>query len=125
MTMLRTATVRAQRVARGRDFHRRDFAHFGPGERRAWCGGGFRNEWYDARFARWWVPGGNWYLYPAPIYPYPTYVPPAFVTQQPLPVPTGLPPAQSWYFRDNSQDYYPNVASCNGLWHEVPATTPR
>jgi len=120
-----TAPAQAQRGPRGGDFHGRDFGHFGPGELRAWRGGAWRNEWHDGRFAWWWVTGGYWYLYPAPIYPYPTYVPPAIVVQQPPPVPTGLPPAQSWYFCDNPQGYYPYVASCNGPWREVPATTPR
>jgi hypothetical protein len=110
---------------RGGDFHGRDFGHFGARELHAWRGGGWRHELHDGRFAWWWVTNGFWYLYPVPIYPYPTYVPPAIVAQQPPPVPTGLPPTQSWYFCDNPQGYYPYVASCNGPWHEVPATAPK
>ena len=110
---------------RGGDFHGRDFGHFGPGELHAWRGGGWRHEWHDGRFAWWWVAGGLWYFYPVPIYPYPTYVPPAIVVQQPPPVPAGLPPAQFWYFCDNPQGYYPYVASCNGPWREVPTTPPK
>lgn len=109
----------------GRDFHGRDFGLFSRGDLRAWRGGGWRHEWHDGRFAWWWVTGGLWYFYPEPIYPYPTYVPPAIVVQQPPPAPTGLPPAQFWYFCDNPQGYYPYVASCNGPWREVPATPPR
>ena len=111
----------AQAQHRGADFHGRDFGHFTPFERQAWRGGHWVNGWHDNRFAWWWVTGGGWYFYPAPIYPYPTYVPPAIIVQQPPPVPTGLPPSQFWYFCDNPQGYYPYVAACNGPWREVPA----
>jgi hypothetical protein len=104
------------------DFHGRDFAHFGPGELHAWRGGLWRHEWHDGRFGWWWVVGGNWYFYPVPIYPYPTYVPPAIVVEPPTPVPAGLPPAQFWYYCDNPRGYYPYVASCLGPWHAVPVT---
>jgi hypothetical protein len=109
---------------RGFDFHGRDYGHFSPYEQRAWRGGRWVNGLHDGRFAWWWVAGGGWYFYPAPIYPYPTYVPPAIVVQQAPPVPTGLPPAQFWYFCDNPKGYYPYVAACNGPWREVPATPP-
>jgi hypothetical protein len=106
----------------GGDFHGRDFGHFAPGELRAWRGGAWQHGWHDGRYAWWWVTGGFWYFYPVPIYPYPTYVPPAVIVQQPPPVPTGLPPAQFWYFCDNPQGYYPYVAACDTPWREVPAT---
>jgi hypothetical protein len=112
----------AQAQHRGGDFHGRDFHHFTPSERQAWVGGHWVNGWHDNRFAWWWVTGGGWYFYPVPIYPYPTYIPPAIIVQQPPPVPQGLPPAQFWYFCDNPQGYYPYVAACNGPWREVPAT---
>jgi len=48
-----------------------------------------------------------WYFYPERIYPYPVYVPPATVEQQPPPVPVRLPPPQNWYFYDNPQGCYP------------------
>jgi hypothetical protein len=107
---------------RGPDFHGRDYGHFSPAERGIWRSGHWVHDWHDGRFAWWWTAGGGWYFYPAPIYPYPTYVPPAIIVQQPPPVPTGLPPSQSWYFCDNPQGYYPYVASCNGPWREVPTT---
>lgn len=109
----------------GGDFHGRDFGHFGRGELNTWRGGGWRHEWHDGRYAWWWVASGFWYFYPAPIYPFPTYVPPAIVVQQAPPVPTGLPPAQFWYFCDNPQGYYPYVASCDVPWREMPATPPK
>jgi hypothetical protein len=108
----------------GHDFHGRDFGHFSPAERGIWRGGSWSHGWHDGRFAWWWVAGGGWYFYPAPLYPYPTYVPPAIIVQQP-PVPHGPPPVQFWYFCDNPQGYYPYVAACNGPWREVPATPPK
>jgi hypothetical protein len=104
------------------DFHGRDFGHFNNSERGIWQGGRWIHDWHDGRYGWWWLVGGFWYFYPQPIYPYPTYVPPAIVVQQAPPVPTGLPPAQSWYYCDNPQGYYPYVASCNGPWRAVPAT---
>jgi hypothetical protein len=109
----------------GHDFHGRDFGHFSRAERGVWRGGRWSHGWHDGRFAWWWVAGGGWYFYPAPLYPYPTYVPPAIIVQQPPPVPNGLPPVQFWYFCDNAQGYYPYVAACNGPWREVPAMAPK
>jgi hypothetical protein len=114
----------AQAQHRGNDFHGRDFHHFGPRELSVWRRGGWVHDWHDGRYGWWWRTNGFWYFYPQPIYPYPTYVPPAIVVQQPPPVPTGLPPAQQWYYCDNPQGYYPYVASCNGAWREVPTTPP-
>jgi hypothetical protein len=112
----------AQEHLHGHDFHGRDFGHFSPAERSVWQGGRWVHDWHDGRYGWWWTVGGFWYFYPEPVYPYPTYVPPAVVVQQAPPAPTGLPPAQSWYYCDNPQGYYPYVASCNGTWHAVPAT---
>jgi hypothetical protein len=108
----------------GREFYGRDYRRFSPAERRVWERGRWTHEWHDGRFAWWWVVDGFWYFYPAPIYPYPTYVPPAIVVQQPPPSPSGLPPAQYWYYCDNPSGYYPYVASCNVPWRPVPATPP-
>jgi hypothetical protein len=111
--------------AQQHDFHGRDYGHFDAHERDVWRGGGWRHDWHDGRYAWWWVLGNSWYFYPEPIYPFPSYVPPAIVVQQPPPVPTGLPPAQFWYFCDNPKGYYPYVASCSVPWRQVPATPPR
>lgn len=107
------------------DFHGRDFHHFSPYEMGVWRGGHWQQGWHDGRFAWWWLAGGGWYFYPAPIYPFPTYVPPAIVVQRPPPVASGPPPAQSWYYCDNPAGYYPTVAACPGPWRQVPATPPR
>jgi len=45
------------------EFHREDLGIWRSGR---W----FHGPHYD-RFGWWWVVGGVWYLYPAPIYPYP------------------------------------------------------
>lgn len=103
----------------GVDLHGRDFDHFSPGDRALWRGGGWFHDWHDGRFAWWWVAGGFWYFYPEPIYPSPTYVPPAIVVQAP-PAPAGMPPEQYWYYCDSPRGYYPYVASCNGTWRGVP-----
>lgn len=117
------------RDARGRgfhgDFHGRDFHHFTPYELGLWRGGHWVHGWHDGRLAWWWTVGNGWYFYPAPIYPFPTYVPPPVVVAQPpgvmAPPPTGRPPAQSWYYCYNPPGYYPYVPACNGPWRPVPA----
>lgn len=109
----------------GDDFHGRDVGHFTPQEHQVWQGGHWEHGWHDNRFAWWWVVDGGWYFYPVPIYPFPTYVPPAIIVQQPPPVPAGLPPAQFWYFCDNPAGYYPYVAACLGPWRAVPTTPPK
>jgi hypothetical protein len=116
--------VHAERHALGHDFHGRDFAHFGPAERSLWAGGRWVHDWHDGRYAWWWAVDDFWYFYPEPIYPFPTYIPPAIVLQQAPPMPTGLPPALSWYYCDNPKGYYPYVASCGVAWREVPVTPP-
>ncbi len=117
--------AQAQRHGGGADFHGRSMNSFNGHERALWRGGNWSHDWHDGRYAWWWTVGGVWYFYTDPIYPYPTFVPPAIVLQQAPPVPTGLPPAQFWYFCNNPQGYYPYVASCNGSWREVPVTPPQ
>lgn len=113
--------------AQGRyyDFYGRNYRHLTPYEQRIWRGGRWHRGWHDGRFAWWWVVGSGWYFYPVPAYPYPTYIPPAIIVQQPPPAPAGLPPAQFWYYCDDPQGYYPYVAACNGPWREVPAAAPK
>lgn len=105
-------------------YYGRDFHSFGHAEMNVWRGGAWRHDWHDGRYGWWWFVGGFWYLYPEPIYPYPTYVPPAIVVQQAPPQPTGLPPSQYWYYCQNPQGYYPYVAACDGPWQPVPAVPP-
>jgi hypothetical protein len=112
------------RETHGHDFHGQDFHHFGAADRAHWQGGHWVHGWHDGRFAWWWMADGVWYFYPAPIYPYPTYIPPAIVVQQAPPVPTGLPPAQFWYYCDNPTGYFPYVAACDGPLRPVTAVPP-
>src|SRR4051812_28051044 len=109
-TALLVASPLAAQTHRAPDFHGRDFQRFTPRERTVWRGGTWRHDWHDGRFGWWWTIGPSWYFYPEPVYPYPTYVPPAIIVQQPPPMPSGLPPMQSWYYCDNPQGYYPYVA---------------
>jgi hypothetical protein len=116
-------TAQAQHRA-APDYHGRDFHRLPPRDRTVWRGGAWVHGWHEGRYGWWWRVGLFWYFYPQPVYPYPSYIPPAIVVQQAPPVPTGLPPAQYWYYCDNPQGYYPYVASCNGAWRPVPATPP-
>jgi hypothetical protein len=70
------------------DFHGQDFRHFNEHEHAIWRGGRWHHEWHGGRFGWWWEVAGVWYVYDAPIYPYPTSVPTVVV--QPAPA----PPAQ-------------------------------
>lgn len=98
-------------------FHERDF--------HLWREGRWEHRWHDGRYGWWWLAGGLWYFYPRPVYPYPDpYVPP--VVQVP-PAPVAPPPAnvapqaQTWYYCDSPQGYYPYVPACRSGWRAVPA----
>lgn len=95
-------------------FDRHDFA--------VWRNGYWRHGRHEGRLGWWWVVGGLWYFYPAPVYPYPDpYVPPV-VVNPPAPVLVEPPPAQKWYFCTSANAYYPYVSSCPEGWKEVAAT---
>jgi hypothetical protein len=79
-----------------------------------------------------WYGPGYAFPYGPPVYGPPVYAPPVYaaapVYVAPPPVyvaPRGPAPAQSWYYCDDPQGYYPNVPSCNGPWRQVPATPSR
>jgi hypothetical protein len=65
--------------------------------------------------------------YPDPYYYYPppvVYAPPP--TYYVAPPPTYVAPqAQTWYYCDNPQGYYPYVANCATGWRQVPAAPPQ
>ena len=98
-------------------FHEHDLAHW---QRGYWFHGR-----YGSRFGWWWVVGGLWYWYPAPIYPYPDpYTPPVVVQ---VPTTPAVPPqaqAPNWYYCAQPAGYYPYVAACPGGWQTVPAPPP-
>jgi hypothetical protein len=98
-------------------FHERDF--------HVWRGGHWEHRYHDGRYGWWWLAGGLWYFYPAPVYPYPDpYVPPPVVVAPVAPpaAASAPPPAQYWYYCDSAGGYYPYVPVCPSGWRPVPAT---
>ena len=99
-------------------FHERDF--------HTWSGGHWEHRYHGGRYGWWWLAGGLWYYYPAPIYPYPDpYAPPVVVTPPVAVAPDAPPPPQYWYYCDSAGGYYPYVPSCPSGWRPVPATPAR
>ena len=98
-----------------RDFDGRPGRHFRGPDAHHWANGHWLHDWHDGRFGWWWVVDGFWNFYPAPVYPYPAYGPPVVQTAP------ASPPAAVWYYCDNPQGYYPNVAVCSGPWRTVQA----
>ncbi len=80
-------------------------------------------RWYQGRHSGrsgwWWIVGGVWYYYPAPVYPYPNPYQPPMLPALPAP-----PSAQFWYYCPNPPGYYPYVPSCASAWQRVPANPP-
>jgi len=122
----------------GRGWHG-DIRHFERHDLGHWRDGRWRHDRHGGHFGWWWVVGGIWYFYPAPVYPYPDpYVPPVVVQQPPDVViqqapPVSVPPPsqagktqppQNWYYCESAQTYYPYVSSCPSGWKLVPATPP-
>jgi hypothetical protein len=104
---------------------RGDIGRFHDHDWGLWRGGHWEHGDHDGRFGWWWIAGGAWYFYPAPVYPYPDpYVPPvAVITPPAQPAVQGLPPQPKyWYHCTSPNGYYPYVASCQGGWQAVPAT---
>lgn len=96
-----------------------DIHRFPDRDWHVWRGGNWVHGPHDGRLGWWWVAGGLWYFYPAPVYPYPNpYEPP--VVQ--LPQATLPPPTSYWYYCEASRTYYPYVASCPAGWQRVPAS---
>lgn len=101
-------------------WHDRDIRHFRDHDFGRWRGGRWVHGPHGGRNGWWWVVGGTWYFYPAPVYPYPDpYVPPvAAAPGPPLPAAAPPPPAQ-YYFCDRPRGYYPYVAACRVPWRVV------
>lgn len=94
-----------------------------------WRHGYWYHGWYGSRWGWWWLAGGVWFYYPAPIYPYPDpYVPGTVTvvntTPAPPPAPSQPPTVQYWYHCSAPDGYYPYVSQCPGGWTKVPATPP-
>ena len=105
------------------NFYHGDIAYWRHGH---WFHGG-----HGGRLGWWWIVGGIWYFYPAPVYPYPdVYRPPVVVETVPVPSPEPMPapvpdagpaPMQYWYYCEPVHKYYPYVPSCPSGWKAVPA----
>jgi hypothetical protein len=92
-------------------FHEHDYA--------LWRGGRWVHGRHDGRRGWWWIVGGVWYFYPAPVYPYPDpYLPPGAVA----PLASGA--QQYWYYCSNPAGYYPYVPECATVWQAVPENAP-
>jgi hypothetical protein len=101
-----------------------DIARFHEHDWDLWRGGRWYHSTHGGRFGWWWVAGGLWYFYPAPVYPYPNpYEPPVAVVVPQAPAAAPPPPQpQNWYYCESSRGYYPYVPSCAEGWRAVPAT---
>jgi len=94
-----------------------DIHRFREADLHRWQGGHWVHSRHGGRLGWWWVVGGAWYFYPAPIYPYPNpYVPSVVVTPAPPP-PQAAP--QYWYYCNSAKGYYPYVMSCPEGWMQV------
>ncbi|MBV8679483.1 MAG: hypothetical protein JO338_03445 [Aquitalea sp.] len=110
--------------------------YYGPPHFVHWNDGYWNHGYYRGRLGWWWVSGGVWYWYSAPVYPYPDpYVPPVVVSTPavvaapvapPPPAEVASPaPAQVWYYCKAAKQYYPYVSECPGGWKTVPAQPPK
>jgi hypothetical protein len=79
-------------------------------DHRRWNGGHWWHGNVGGRRGWWWIVGPEWYWYPAPIYPDPDPN-----------TPPGLEPGY-WYWCEDYQDYYPNVADCPSGWQQEEPT---
>jgi len=100
-----------------------------------WHSGYWNHGWHEGRHGWWWVTGGAWHFYAAPIYPYPSEPPPTYIVQVPVatPVPPPPPPApppaplaviphlptatdRTLYFCASANVYFPYVINCPEPW---------
>ena len=99
-----------------------DIAHFHEHDWGLWRGGRWVHEVHDGRPGWWWVAGGAWYFYPAPVYPYPDpYEPPVTVAAAPSVAPLA-PVPKVWYYCEAAHGYYPYVPTCPSGWKAMPAS---
>jgi len=111
------------RFAQGRpghdlgQFNGHSYRRFTPVERDQWRGGQWRHERHNGYLGWWWVVAGEWFFYPAPIYPYPMYVGPDYYYDYYQYYPE---PSYYWYWCDDPEGYYPEVQTCNVPWQTLP-----
>ncbi len=103
-----------RRAPPGRAFRDHDIRRFRDHDMSVWRGGRWFHGRHDNRLGWWWIVGGVWFFYPAPVYPYPNpYVPPGIGVYGP-----GVT-VRFWYYCYNPAGYYPYVPYCYGPWHRV------
>ena len=96
-----------------------DIHRFGEHDFALWRGGRWVHGRHEGRRGWWWIAGGIWYFYPAPVYPYPDpYLPPGAV------VPLAPGAQRFWYYCTNPAGYYPYVPQCGTPWQAVPENAP-
>jgi len=73
-----TNAIIAGGAERGRhDSRRAEIHRFNDHDRERWRAGHWHRGKHAGRIGWWWIAGGAWYYYPAPVYPYPNpYQPP-------------------------------------------------
>jgi hypothetical protein len=98
-------------------FNGRRFSQFTGADRDAWRGGAWRHESHNGHLGWWWVVGGLWFFYPAPIFPYPDYVGPDYYYDYYNYYPA---PRAYLYYCEDPPGYYPDVQDCNVDWEPVP-----
>ena len=116
------ADERGHRRGHEREPHeawRGDIHRFHEHDLGRWRAGRWYQGHHFGRSGWWWIVGGVWYYYPAPVYPYPNPYQPPLVAAPPAP-----PAAQYWYWCPNPAGYYPYVARCGTNWRRVPANPP-
>jgi hypothetical protein len=103
---------------------RGDVSVFRERDLHIWRGGHWYHGSHGGYSGWWWIVGGVYYWYPAPVYPYPDpYVPSSTMERQPdagSPV-SAASQAGTWYYCDSAKAYYPYVSDCPSGWRPVPA----
>ena len=100
-----------------------DIRHFHERDWPVWRSGHWYHGRHAGRIGWWWVAGGLWYFYPAPVYPYPNpYEPPPAMLVTPPAGAAPPPRATYWYFCESAQGYYPYVQTCPEGWQPVNPT---
>jgi hypothetical protein len=138
-------SLSAQAQGFGFGYHTGYYHHTPP---YGWNRGYWNHGYYRGQMGWWWVSGTGWYLYNAPVYPYPAYQPNTIIVERPVaPIaqPTPVPPpppvvmtqkdttsdgvhemnskpgSANYYYCQNPAGYYPTVPACPSGWAVTPA----
>ena len=94
-----------------------------------WHGGHWYHGPHGGHDGWWWVIGGSWYFYPAPVYPYPNPYALPMVVAPPAPPVAAAPPPAAPYCREyhgnaiingSNQPFYGTAClEQDGAWHIV------